>query len=293
MLNRKQRRNSEFEKEAIRKSKKEYLNTYNNTRREIIDLYLDYGDRGIIRPEEARKYNRLANTESRIRGHIAYMYNKNGTDLRKDLYDVYNYNYYMSGYNIEQNYVVDEKYKKLDKDHIKDVIQSEISGASLNHRLTFNKNKLQFEVIRDLNRGINNSINVASTIRQIRDTLDKDFKRHKTTIITETNRVANVSDNDMYIYYESKGYKIRRAWIAVLDEKTRDSHRELNGQKEDSEGYFHIRGRKTKAPGQFGIASEDINCRCTTRLELDAEVRKDGFTDVKKWLNDKSITIYI
>lgn len=58
-----------------------------------------------------------------------------------------------------------------------------------------------------------------------------------------------------------------KAWLAALDERTRDSHREAHEQYNDNPipltADFKVGEGRGPAPGQLGVASEDINCRCT------------------------------
>jgi len=59
---------------------------------------------------------------------------------------------------------------------------------------------------------------------------------------------------------ELKGEKV---WLAALDARTRESHREAHGQSVQLNDDFELMsGAKGAAPGQTGVAEEDINCRC-------------------------------
>ena len=60
----------------------------------------------------------------------------------------------------------------------------------------------------------------------------------------------------------------KKIWIHNGAKDPRDTHLKANGQIADKKGYFHIGGYKTQAPQHFGIASEDINCHCTMRIEV-------------------------
>jgi len=42
----------------------------------------------------------------------------------------------------------------------------------------------------------------------------------------------------------------------------------LNGKEADKNGLFTTNGAKGPGPGLFLVASEDINCRCTTYYKL-------------------------
>lgn len=64
---------------------------------------------------------------------------------------------------------------------------------------------------------------------------------------------------------EERGYTVTKSWLYTYEAKVpRPSHLASDGMTADDEGYFIIDGYKTKGPGLFGIASEDINCRCDT-----------------------------
>ncbi len=75
-----------------------------------------------------------------------------------------------------------------------------------------------------------------------------------------------------------KGVATTRFWVHTLQRpeivvsqnyKPRHNHMVMNGQEEDKDGYFHTpAGLRGKAPTLFGVASEDINCRCGTRLAI-------------------------
>ena len=61
----------------------------------------------------------------------------------------------------------------------------------------------------------------------------------------------------------------KRVWVATLDGRTRDRHRMLDGQKVDVDQPFEYGGMTAMYTGGFGIASMDINCRCTVRAEIE------------------------
>ena len=53
-----------------------------------------------------------------------------------------------------------------------------------------------------------------------------------------------------------------KRWDATLDFKTRSTHANLDGQTVQIDEYFESDEGKVFAPHEFGIASQDINCRC-------------------------------
>lgn len=62
------------------------------------------------------------------------------------------------------------------------------------------------------------------------------------------------------------GIELRKQWMATLDSRTRDSYRELDGEKADIDGRF---SNGLRYPGDpTGPASEVWNCRCTMVVAL-------------------------
>ncbi len=77
---------------------------------------------------------------------------------------------------------------------------------------------------------------------------------------TETASAANRGSLEAY---RQSGVVAKKEWIAAMDERTRDSHRGVGTVKLD-EKFTLGSGVQTDGPGQSGVASEDVLCRCTT-----------------------------
>ena len=59
------------------------------------------------------------------------------------------------------------------------------------------------------------------------------------------------------------GRATHKTWVTRQDEKVRDSHWYLDGLTVKIDDYFYtLNGDRAKHPGEFGVADEDINCRC-------------------------------
>jgi len=46
----------------------------------------------------------------------------------------------------------------------------------------------------------------------------------------------------------------------------RDTHFLLHGTTIPIDGYFHTVNGRSQGPGLFGIAEEDVNCRCSLSI---------------------------
>ena len=54
-----------------------------------------------------------------------------------------------------------------------------------------------------------------------------------------------------------------KTWRTVGDDRVRDSHEWLDGVSAPIDGeFYNFAGQSTQYPGQWGVAEEDVNCRC-------------------------------
>lgn len=86
--------------------------------------------------------------------------------------------------------------------------------------------------------------------------------RAKMIVRTEGNRIANAARLDAAKAAKEQGADLVKQWDSTMDKKTRPHHVQLDGQVRELDEPFEVDGRKAQMPGKFGIASEDINCRC-------------------------------
>ena len=62
---------------------------------------------------------------------------------------------------------------------------------------------------------------------------------------------------------KANGANVVKQWDSTIDKKVRETHAKLDGQVRELEESFEVDGKKAMYPHDFGIASEDINCRCS------------------------------
>lgn len=94
---------------------------------------------------------------------------------------------------------------------------------------------------------------------------------------TEGARIGQESKMDAMRKSKDAGADVVKTWDSTLDSRTRPHHQELNGQTKGIEEPFEVAGREAMNPCGFGIASEDINCRCTVLEEARWESKDKSF----------------
>ena len=121
--------------------------------------------------------------------------------------------------------------------------------------------------VRDAGEIINKPIDGKTYKERVREYLNGEMGE---TTGTPAEAIARVADTDsVRIYNEAKltvakgnGAKTK-TWHTMEDNKVRDTHVVLDGVTAPIDGYFYTyTGERAQAPGQFGSASEDVNCRC-------------------------------
>ena len=86
-----------------------------------------------------------------------------------------------------------------------------------------------------------------------------------TLIDTEGGRVTNTAIYDAAKDYQRKNPEITvlKRWVAILDDRTRDTHFYLDGTEVPLDAYFYsYSGDKALYPHGFQTAAENCNCRC-------------------------------
>lgn len=98
--------------------------------------------------------------------------------------------------------------------------------------------------------------------------LDKFASKVETLLETDGHRVRSESRLDAGETLSSVGLTVGKTWRGVLDEKERDEHVALEGVTLPLDGLFEINGFTAPAPGLFGVAEYDCNCRCELEIRV-------------------------
>lgn len=93
-----------------------------------------------------------------------------------------------------------------------------------------------------------------------------EINRKATTryVRTAATGAQNAGRVDSYKRAESMGIELEQEWLATLDDRTRDEHRELDGQHVPVGQPFKVGGKEIRFPGDPAASGHLIwNCRCT------------------------------
>lgn len=121
---------------------------------------------------------------------------------------------------------------------------------------------------------------------------------------TEAHRITNEVKMKTIAKVQDEGADVVKQWDSTIDRRTRATHVELDGQLREIDQPFKIpsTGATAMYPGGFGIAKEDIHCRCAllqrARWALDKSEVEKMVGDLKgvpeerldEWANKFGIT---
>ncbi len=160
-------------------------------------------------------------------------------------------------------------------------------SAPLYNALGFNIDFLKTSVRMEISRGIAQALSFQEIARNIRNTTNVDYNKSLRIAKTEGHRIQCESAYNVQVKAKAKGADIVKQWDSTLDMKTRPTHRLLDGQIVGVDDYFSSEsGYKALYPGEFGVPSEDCNCRCALLQRAKWALSDEEFTKMNGKTNE-------
>lgn len=165
-------------------------------------------------------------------------------------------------------------------------LNSKISAPLYNH-LGYNTEFLKVEIMREISRGIAQSLSYQEIARNLSNTTNVDYNKSLRIAKTEGHRIQQEATYNVQKRAIQKGASIVKQWDSTLDKKTRKTHRELDGQIVGVDEYFvTLNGDEALYPSGFGVAREDINCRCCLLQRAKWALTDEEFTKMNGETNE-------
>lgn len=128
---------------------------------------------------------------------------------------------------------------------------------------------------KQITKSVTSSILQGKSIKHMADDLQKRITTMSRDSAIRTARTAvtgaqNAGRMDSYAATEKMGIKLKREWVATLDNRTRHAHAMLDGQHADIDKPFKVDGYDIMFPGDTSAPGYLVyNCRCTTIAVVD------------------------
>ena len=184
----------------------------------------------------------------------------------------------------------------IDQELVSKAIQHDTKlKAPMYEELGYNVEQLKKTISGELARGIANAYSFSEIARNISRHGNVTMNKAYTIARTEGHRITEQSRQDARQKAKEAGADVVKQWDSTMDKRTRETHVKLDGQIRELDEPFEVNGHKAMYPGGFGVAKEDINCRCTAlqraRWALDEEELKVLEERAKLFGVDKSESI--
>lgn len=127
-------------------------------------------------------------------------------------------------------------------------------------------------IINELSEGFEKSESIQELSNRIKDMPEFDMKR--ATVVARTEIISSSNAGTLQGYKES-GVVIGKEWSSTKDERTRDHHKDVEGQRVALDNPFIVDGDLLDYPGDNSYdakASNVIQCRCSLKPILEGEV---------------------
>lgn len=198
--------------------------------------------------------------------------------------DVYAINANFATYQIEHDSRIDTSFTLYNKDTVKMLIKE---NPRLLPNYKPNEEKLLIWNKQHINSAITQAILQGKAIPDVAKSLEKVTDMDKRAAVRNARTAVTCAQNkarfDSYERAEELGIKMKKVWLATLDDRTRESHVDLDGEEVDINEKFS-NGLMFPADPD-GEPAETYNCRCRMITQID-KYRTD-WSDLKNRNNDK------
>lgn len=202
-------------------------------------------------------------------------------DMTAGIYSI-NANY--TSYQISQSYGVPMAI--YDENTVRRLIEQKnavnFRTSSINKKRDYLWNKDQ------VTRALASGIIQGKSIDQMADAFLDVMKRNRSAAIrnarTAVTSAQNAGRQDSYNRAEEMGIELQKEWMCTHDDRTRDSHQDLDGERVGIHESFSNDLMFPADPS--GSPSEVYNCRCTMVAVL-PEVNNENRVTYDQWLSDQ------
>lgn len=243
------------------------------------------------RLEQTRKSSRYKTLEKKLAQRVTEANKIAVAYINNDMAAIFALNHNFSAFELEQM-AGDLQFTLWDEDTVRLLIEESpdiLPDLSIDEEKDIDWNRKQ------VNKAILSGILQGKSVDKIADDLVnrlKDVNQNAAirNARTATTAVENAGRQESYKRAAEMGIKVRKRWVATLDGRTRDSHRDLDGQAVDWDKPFKSKLGKIRYPGDRSAKPANIwNCRCTMRTVekegIEAESRKRRARDPKTGKN--------
>lgn len=274
-----------------------YKASYNEVLGRLAKLYAQIGDTPTL--QEAKRYNRLVNLFTAIEDEYRRLNRGQTTVMERALIRTYTEAAYSTQWATIMDTGVNLRFPVIPVDAVRAAVWNEISGTDFSKRLIDNTKKNVKRLREDITRALIQGEPFARTARTMKADFQSGYSDAVRVLRTEAMRDMTEGHLSQYDAAQELGVKMRKRWVATLDDRTRVDHARLDGEYANDDGLFEFGGMTAEGPGLWGDPAMDINCRCRVVEEVEGlepelrRIRDEGVVEYKtyaQWAEPKGWT---
>lgn len=267
-----------------------FANRLKVIKQELADMFEKYqSDDPHVTWTEFNKYNRLNKELARIGQMLTEDYKEVARAIKQTQQNAYIEKYMMSLYLYEMASQSSMEFDVPTASVINKAIEQPIEFIRLVPTLQKHRNEVLKRIRIHIAQGIMSGEGYSKIAKALRDDIGMTKAQSLRVARTEAGRAMSQAGLDSAKVAKDSGMKMKKRWLATKDNRTRDTHRHLDGQSVDIDDNFKSSGCVGPAPHLFvGVASakENINCRCKLLYYID----EDDLPGVMRVRNDDGAT---
>ena len=274
------------EKGTEAKIRKNYQEILKELRHYLADTYSQYAEDDKLTYEILQRHSRYARFLDEVEKKINDLSPETKRLIRSTVEQVYEHTYNgMIDAVQDRAQDVVSGLKGCTQAILRRAVENPVSKLTLNDRLEKHRKEIIYDIKQAITLGLMNGDRYSTMAGRIKQSVDGSYKKAIRISRTETHRVREAGNLDAARSVQealSSGnvpLQMMKVWKTMKDERVRPAkqkgrnkqydHRKMDGVAVKIDEEFILpSGAKTMAPGQSGVAGEDINCRCYLSYEL-------------------------
>lgn len=252
-----------------RETIKAYKASLKEIRSQISLAYEKYAQDGILTRSEMMKYNRLATLERNIVDEVNKLARKTIRISNKAFEKTLEESYYYTAFALERTAQAKLGFGIINPKVIEESVNNPLDAIGWKNRTRDNIAVMTKQIRQEITAGLIQGKEYNKVAKSVTERTNVGASKAIRIVQTETHRIQQVGRLRSMEQARSKGVIMKKVWTATLDSRTRDTHQALDGQRVYMDDYFSIRGLEAEGPGLFGVAEEDVRCRCSVRPEIE------------------------
>ena len=274
------------EKGTEAKIRKNYQEILKELRHYLADTYSQYAEDDKLTYEILQRHSRYARFLDEVEKKINDLSPETKRLIRSTVEQVYEHTYNgMIDAVQDRAQDVVSGLKGCTQAILRRAVENPVSKLTLNDRLEKHRKEIIYDIKKAITVGLMNGDRYSTMAGRIKQSVDGSYKKAIRISRTETHRVREAGNLDAARSVQealSSGnvpLQMMKVWKTMKDERVRPAkqkgrnkqydHRKMDGVAVKIDEEFILpSGAKTMAPGQSGVAGEDINCRCYLSYEL-------------------------